>query len=60
LHNWASHASDSFRYLAMAYKNIKPKPKEKDPLEELFKQPTLDELIDLHLKSEKNRKQPRI
>ena len=44
----------------MAYKNIKPKAKEKDPLEELFKQPTLDELIDLHLKSEKNRKQPRI
>jgi phage terminase large subunit len=60
LHNWASHASDSFRYLAMAYKNIKPKTIEETALEKLFKQPTLDELIDLHLKSEKNRKQPRI
>ena len=44
----------------MAYKNIKPKTIEETALEKLFKQPTLDELIDLHLKSEKNRKQPRI
>jgi hypothetical protein len=60
LHNWASHASDSFRYLAMAYKNIKPKEKAKDPLDELLKQPTLDELVEMHLKSQKNRGQPRI
>ena len=60
LHNWASHASDSFRYLAMAYKNIKPKPKEIDPLENLYKQPTLDEMVEMHLKSEKNKGQPRI
>ena len=60
LHNWASHASDSFRYLAMSYKNLKPKAKEETALEKLFKQPTLDEMVELHLKSEKNRKQPRI
>ena len=60
LHNWASHASDSFRYLAMAYKNITPKPKEIDPLENLYKQPTLDEMINSHLKLQKKKRQPRI
>ena len=38
----------------------KPKTKEIDPLENLYKQPTLDEMIEMHLKSEKNKKQPRI
>jgi hypothetical protein len=44
----------------MSYKNLKPKAKEETALEKLFKQPTLDEMVELHLKSEKNRKQPRI
>ena len=60
LHNWASHASDSFRYLAMAYKNIQPKPKQKDPLDDLNKKPTLDEMVQMHLKLEKKKRQLRI
>ena len=31
-----------------------------DPLENLYKQPTLDEMVEMHLKSEKNKGQPRI
>ena len=60
LHNWASHASDSFRYLAMAYKNIKPEAKKIDPLTELTRKPTLDEMVKSHLQFMRNKKQPRI
>ena len=28
LHDWTSHAADSFRYLAMGYKELKGEPKE--------------------------------
>jgi hypothetical protein len=60
LHNWASHASDSFRYLAMAYKNLTPEKNITNPLDEINKKPTLDEMINSHLKLQKKRRQPRI
>jgi hypothetical protein len=47
LHNWASHAADSFRYLAMAYRNLKPKEPETDWQEEMLKKPTLDEMWEM-------------
>ncbi len=44
----------------MSYKNLKPKAKEETALEKLFKQPTLDEMVEMHLKSQENKKRPRI
>ena len=43
LHDWTSHTADAMRYLAMAYKELKPdeKPKEKG-----HRMPTFDELRD--------------
>ena len=60
LHNWASHPSDSFRYLAMAYKNIKPKEKQPDIMKELLRTPTLDEMIDMHTKERRHKPEKRI
>lgn len=34
LHDWTSHAADAFRYLAMAYRELKPEPvKEQKPIQ---------------------------
>jgi phage terminase large subunit len=60
LHNWASHASDSFRYAAMAYKNLQPVKKEPTLQEVLKKQSTLDEMWNLHHKKKLNSMEPRI
>jgi len=60
LHNWASHAADSFRYLAMAYRNLKPKAKAPDFQEELVKMPSLDEMWDIHDNTRSNDLGPRI
>ena len=48
LHDWTSHAADSFRYLAMAWRELVPadRPKTKtEKLAELVRQPTLDEML---------------
>ena len=60
LHNWASHASDSFRYAAMAYRNIKPEKKKPDLQETLLQQSTLDEMWNIHDKERNNLLEPRI
>jgi len=60
LHNWASHGSDSFRYLAMSYKNIKPKEKEPDIMKELLRTPTLDEMMDIHDREQLRKPEKRI
>jgi len=60
LHNWASHGSDSFRYLAMSYKNIKPKEKEPDIMKELLRTPTLDEMMDMHDREQLRKPEKRI
>ena len=60
LHNWASHGSDSFRYLAMSYKNIRPKEKEPDIMKELVRTPTLDEMMDMYDREQRNKPEKRI
>ena len=60
LHNWASHAADSFRYLAIAYRNLKPKEPESDWQEEMLKKPSLDDLWGIHDLEERNHMEPRI
>ena len=60
LHNWASHAADSFRYGAMSYRNILPEKKIislKDTLKQKY---TLDEMWKIHNKDMLNRNVPRI
>ena len=60
LHNWASHGSDSFRYLAMSYKHIKPEPKPKDVQKEMLRTPTLDEMMDMYDREQRNKPERRI
>lgn len=45
LHDWTSHAADAFRYLAMAYREIRPEPKPKDVIAEMLKPKTFDEVV---------------
>ncbi len=45
-HDWTSHSADAFRYLCMAWRELVPDPKPKDPIAELLRPKTLDE----HLK----------
>lgn len=52
-HDWTSHPADAMRYLAMAYREIKPPPVEK-PRPEL-RNPTLGELTDMHDKRMRSR-----
>ena len=58
LHNFASHAADSFRYLAMAYKNLRPE--EKQGGKPKSEWPTLDEMLSIHDKEQMNMGEPRI
>jgi len=60
LHNWASHAADSFRYLSIAYRNLKPKEPNPDWREELTKKPSLDEMWEIHDFEEASYREPRI
>ena len=47
LKNWCSHAADAFRYLAMAWREIKGEgPPAPDPLKEMVKRKTLSEMIE--------------
>jgi len=60
LHNWASHAADSFRYVASAYRNLNPKVPNPDWREELTKKPSLDEMWEIHDFEEASYREPRI
>ena len=60
LHNWASHAADSFRYASMAYRNIQPEKKVPGLQETLLQKSTLDEMWNIHDKENINNLKPRI
>ena len=60
LHNWASHAADSLRYLAMSYRNLKPVEREPDYEAEMIRKPTLDEMWKIHDFDRRNHEEPRI
>jgi phage terminase large subunit len=50
LHNWASHAADAFRYLAMAWREPMVATEEKpNPIAELLKQRTWDDVWQMHV-----------
>ena len=44
----------------MAYKNIKPKEKQPDIMKELTRTPTLEEMIDMHEREQRNKPERRI
>lgn len=46
-HDWTSHAADSFRYLAMAYREIKPEVKKADKPISTLKDMTWNQLMSL-------------
>ena len=55
LHDWTSHAADAARYMAMAYREMKPDDDKPGPLKfdmSLTQPPTLDELWNEHEKTE--------
>jgi len=46
LHDWTSHTADSFRYLAMAWRELQPARKKVDPIKELLKPMTFDDMME--------------
>jgi len=46
LHDWTSHTADSFRYLAMAWRELQPERKKVDPIKELLKPMTFDDMME--------------
>ena len=46
--DWTSHASDAFRYLCMAWRELDPSIIPSDPLKELLRKKTLGEWIEEH------------
>jgi phage terminase large subunit len=44
-HDWCSHGSDAFRYMAMAWKSLQPAEKPKDPIQELLKKRTMADVL---------------
>ena len=60
LHNWASHAADSFRYASMAYRNIQPEKKVPGLQETLLQKSTLEEMWNIHDKETLSELEPRI
>lgn len=46
LHDWTSHSADAFRYLAMAWRQLNPEPEKEDPLAELLKPVTFNDLME--------------
>lgn len=47
-HDWTSHTADAFRYLAMAYRAITEGEKPKDPIKEMLKPKTFDQMMAEH------------
>ena len=45
-HDWTSHTADAFRYLAMAWRELAPQAKPADPLQELLRPKSLNEMIE--------------
>jgi len=46
LHDWTSHSADAFRYLAMGWRQLNPEMDKPDPLEELLRPKTFDEVME--------------
>lgn len=44
-HDWASHSADAFRYLCMAYREMAGEPAKKDPIAEMLKPKTLNDVL---------------
>jgi phage terminase large subunit len=44
-HDWCSHGSDAFRYMAMAWKSLQPAEKPKNPIQELLKPRTMADVL---------------
>jgi phage terminase large subunit len=45
LHNWASHSADAWRYLSMAWREPMPELQKPDPIAELLRPRTLNEMM---------------
>lgn len=48
VHDWTSHLSDAFRYLAMSWREAEAAETPKDPIAELLRPKTLNELMEEH------------
>lgn len=48
-HDWASHAADAWRYLAVAWREPVPPDEELDPIKELLRPRTWDSVWQMHL-----------
>ena len=49
-HDWASHAADAFRYLAMAWREpVAPEDERPDPVKELLKPRTWSDIWAMHI-----------
>jgi len=46
LHDWTSHTADAMRYLAMAWRELQPARKKPDPIKELLKPMTFDQMME--------------
>ena len=44
-HDWTSHSADAFRYAAMAWREMKPERKQPDPIAEMLKPKTLNDVL---------------
>jgi phage terminase large subunit len=44
-HDWCSHGSDAFRYMAMAWRSLQPAEKPKNPIQELLKPRTMADVL---------------
>lgn len=44
-HDWTSHAADAFRYMCVAWREMVPEADKPDPIKELLRRPSLDELL---------------
>lgn len=44
-HDWTSHSADAFRYAAMAWRAMKPERKQPDPIAEMLKPKTLNDVL---------------
>ena len=45
-HDWASHSADAFRYLCMAYRELIGEEPKKDPIKEMLKPKTFQQMMD--------------
>jgi hypothetical protein len=54
-HDWSSHAADAFRYLAMAWREPMAVEEKRDPIKELLKPLTLNDMCQMHVDDQTER-----